>query len=79
MTDTARILIERYGVLLTYAQLAEVLGRRSADGLRISLSRPHDEWLRRINDAKVRFGRRVMFRSSDIAQLIDAQCKAPQQ
>lgn len=72
MSETYRALIERYGVLLSYGQLAEVLGRQP-DGLRISLARQRDEWTIQINAAKVRFGRRVLFRSADIAQLIDQQ------
>lgn len=72
MSETYRALIERYGVLLSYGQLAEVLGRQP-DGLRISLARQRDEWTIRINAAKVRFGRRVLFRSADIAHLIDQQ------
>jgi hypothetical protein len=77
MNKTADVLIERFGVLLNYKQLAEVLGRQP-DGLRISLCRPRDEWTRKIKAAKVRFGRRVMFRSADIARIIDEQASAQQ-
>jgi hypothetical protein len=75
MRSTLDVLVNRYGLLLNYGQLAEVLGRQP-QGLRISLSRPRDEWARRVNSAKVRFGRRVMFRSADIAQLIDERSES---
>lgn len=72
MSETSKLLIERYGLLLTYTELAEVLGR-SPDGLRISLSNPRDVWTQRLSLAKVRFGRRVLFRSADVGKLIDEQ------
>lgn len=62
------ILIETYGALLSIAQLARVLDR-SPEGLRISLRTP-SEWTIRINSAKIKFGRRVYFKTSEIAQIL---------
>ncbi|TPQ46624.1 plasmid-related protein [Burkholderia ubonensis] len=64
-------LLQRFGPLLSIAQLATVLDR-SPDGLRISL-RATNEWAQGINKARLKIGRRVYFRTSQIAQLIDEQ------
>jgi hypothetical protein len=68
-TKTYDTLVERYGVLLDYKQLAEIF-QRSPDGLRISLSSPRDDFTRRLNEAKVQYGRRVLFRTLDVSELI---------
>ncbi|KKO71542.1 hypothetical protein [Kerstersia gyiorum] len=70
MSATLTTLKERYSVLLTLAQLAEVLNR-SPDGLRISLSSSQSDWADQINSTKVKIGRRVYFRTEGIARLID--------
>jgi len=72
VSTTYQTLLQQFGVLLSYTQLASLL-KRSPDGLRISLSRPRDEWAQRINATKVRFGRRVLFDTAAIAALIDQQ------
>lgn len=64
-------LLQRFGPLLSIAQLATVLDR-SPDGLRISL-RATNEWALGINKARLKIGGRVYFRTSQIAQLIDEQ------
>ena len=61
-------LFKQFGVLLTCKQLAQVL-HRSKDGLRQTLKR-RTEWTARVNSSKVRFGRRVYFRTGQIAELI---------
>jgi hypothetical protein len=61
-------LIKQYGPLLSIAQLAQVLDR-SPEGLRISL-RSSGAWVSRVNSAKLRLGRRVYFRTSEIAQVL---------
>ncbi|MES2758097.1 MAG: DNA-binding protein [Pseudomonadota bacterium] len=61
-------LINKYGALLTIAQLAEILSR-SVDGTRISL-RTKNAWSERINAARLKIGRRVYFRTSEIAQYL---------
>lgn len=60
-------LLQRFGPLLSIAQLATVLDR-SPDGLRISL-RTTNEWAQRINKARLKIGRRVYFRTSQIAEV----------
>lgn len=60
-------LLQRFGPLLSIAQLAAVLDR-SPDGLRISL-RTTNEWTQRINKTRLKIGQRVYFRTSQIAEL----------
>jgi len=59
---------ERYGPLLNMNHLAELL-HRSPSGLRFAL-RATDGYAVRINSAKVKIGRRVYFRTQDIADLL---------
>jgi hypothetical protein len=54
--------------LLTIDQLAKLLDR-SPEGLRISL-RGSKPWVQRINATRLRIGRRVYFRTSEIAVLL---------
>ncbi len=61
-------LLQRFGPLLSIAQLATVLDR-SPDGLRISL-RATNEWAQLINKARLKIGRRVYFRTSQIAEVL---------
>lgn len=61
-------LLQRFGPLLSIAQLAGVLDR-SPDGLRISL-RTTNEWTKRINKARLKIGQRVYFRTSQIAEVL---------
>lgn len=68
-TATEEQLIERYGILLSLEDLADVL-KRSKDGLRIAL-RGDSEFARVWCSAKRKIGRRVYFRASDVARLID--------
>lgn len=66
---TEEQLIKKYGPLLSLAELSELL-KRSPDGLRISLS-GQSEFATRWSAAKRKVGRRVYFRASDVATLID--------
>jgi hypothetical protein len=65
------VLVKQYGPLLSLAELAMILDR-SPEGLRISL-RSSGEWVSRINAARLRLGRRVYFRTSEIANVLDAR------
>ncbi|UAW98753.1 DNA-binding protein [Halopseudomonas nanhaiensis] len=60
---------DRFGPLLSLVQLANILDR-SPDGLRISL-RSQNDWASEINQTKLKIGRRVYFRTSQIAELLD--------
>lgn len=64
------MLITQYGPLLSVPQLAKILNR-SAEGLRISL-RSESDWSRRINASRLKLGRRVYFRTIEIAQLLSS-------
>lgn len=63
------VLTQIYGPLLTVSQLAKVLDR-SAEGLRIGL-RSDNEWTRLINSTKLKLGRRIYFRTSEIAKILN--------
>ena len=68
MTSQEKIeqqLIDRYGPLVTIVQLAELL-HRSPAGLAYTLSQP-SSFAKSINTARVKLGRRVYFRASDLA------------
>jgi len=67
--STENFLLQKYGPLLSLAQLATVLDR-SADGLRLSL-RQNSELSRKFNPARKKIGRRVYFRSALVAQVLD--------
>lgn len=61
-------LIKQYGPLLSLAQLAQVLDRKQ-EGLRITL-RGSGDWVHQINAAKIRLGRRIYFRTSQVSNLL---------
>jgi len=63
------VLTSTYGPLLSITQLAKVLDR-SAEGLRLSL-RLDSDWSRRINVARMKLGRRVYFRTAEIAKFLN--------
>jgi len=67
--NTEQFLLERYGLLRTLPQLAETL-KRSPEGLRITL-RTQSEFAAKVNAARLKLGRRVYFRTPDVAKLID--------
>lgn len=62
------VLTEKYGPLLSVVQLSKVLNR-SPEGLRISLYTPSD-WSVKINKTKLKLGRRVYFRTAEIALIL---------
>ena len=64
----ASSMFEKYGPLITLAQLAQILDR-SADGMRMTL-REASPYAMQLNMAKVRIGRRIYFRTPDVAQLL---------
>lgn len=66
---TVEILVARFGPLLTRTQVAELLDR-SAEGLRLT-ERGDSDLGRKLRAARVKIGRRVHFRVSSIALLLD--------
>ncbi|MEN8802417.1 MAG: hypothetical protein ABF297_10610 [Thiogranum sp.] len=60
---------ERYGLLLSQTQLAELLGRTTG-GLRYSLSYPSDHQTRALKACGRKIGRRVYYPASEIARII---------
>ena len=68
-------LTERFGLLLSQTQLAELLGR-STGGLRYSLSYPCDQQTRSLKACGRRIGRRVYYPASEVARIILGNDKA---
>ena len=62
-------LMERFGLLMSQAQLAELLGR-STGGLRYSLSYPSDARTRALKACGRKIGRRVYYPALEIARII---------
>lgn len=71
LTKIEDVLTNQYGPLMSLAQLADCL-HRSAEGLRISL-RSESDWSRPINASKFKLGRRVYFRTAEIALVLSGQ------
>jgi hypothetical protein len=59
----------RYGLLLSQAQLAELLGRTTG-GLRYSLSYPSDQQTRDLKRCGRKIGCRVYYPANEVAQII---------
>lgn len=68
---TEKLLIETYGPLLSLDELAQIL-KRSRDGLRLSL-RSNSEFASTWSSARIKIGKRVYFRSADVARLISSE------
>ena len=62
-------LVERFGLLLSQNQLAELLGR-STGGLRYSLSCPRDHQTRALKACGRKIGRRVYYPAAEVARII---------
>ena len=69
MTMTAEeTLIKQYGPLLSINHLAAILDR-SPDGVRTTL-RSSGEWVNKINATRLRLGRRLYFRTVEVADVL---------
>jgi hypothetical protein len=66
-------LIERFGPLIPLAGLAALLDR-SPEAIRMFL-RSNNELAKNINTAKLKVGRRLYFRSAEIAQCLSTKEK----
>lgn len=69
MSKMEEMLVSRYGVLLSLADCAALLDR-SVDGLRVTLSTDGD-LSRKLRAAKVKLGRRVLFKATELARILD--------
>jgi hypothetical protein len=65
---TEETLIKQHGPLLTINQLAGILDR-SPDGLRTTL-RSSCEWVNKSNATRLRSGRRLYFRTVEVADVL---------
>ena len=66
-------LLAKFGPLMSVVALANLLDR-SPEGLRMYL-RGNSEWAERINTTKVKVGRRLYFRTSELAQFLSGNAK----
>ncbi|WP_342116517.1 DNA-binding protein [Pseudoduganella sp. OTU4001] len=64
-------LLHKFGPMLDVYQLSELLNK-SPEAVRSSL-RTNGSWANCFNDAKVRLGRRIYFRTSDVASLLNVR------
>ena len=69
MTKTEEMLVHRYGVLLSLNDCAALLNR-SVQGLRVTLN-TDSELSRKLKPARIKLGRRVMFRAVEVARVLD--------
>lgn len=69
MTTLEQQLTDRFGLLLSQTQLAQVLGR-STGGLRYSLCYPSDARTRALKTCGRKIGRRVYYPASEVAKII---------
>ena len=60
---------QRFGLLLSQTQLAELLGR-TIGGLRYSLSYPRDHQTRSLKRCGRKIGRRIYYPATEVAQII---------
>jgi hypothetical protein len=60
---------ERYGLLISQTQLAELLGR-TTEGFRYSLSYPSDQNTRALKACGRKIGRRVYYPAMEVARII---------
>jgi hypothetical protein len=67
--STRDILVDQFGPLMTYAQLALVL-KRSCGGLRISMRRNESVEFDALRLARVRLGGRIYFNTESIALIL---------
>lgn len=68
---TEEMLVERFGVLLDFGQVAELFKRRSADSVRVAMS-GNTELARQLGPARVKIGRRILFKASVLGQILDS-------
>jgi len=63
-------LVEKFGLLMSPAQLAELLGK-SPEALRVHLTRyKNDSFYRSLNGTSVKVGRRVYYRTPEVAEIL---------
>ena len=67
---TEELLINQFGLFLNIQQTAKVL-HRSSEGLRVTLA-GNSDLAQRLRTAKIKIGRRVLFKASVLGQILDA-------
>lgn len=70
--DTLAVMLAKYGPLMDFSDVAAEFKRENDRAIRVALARrnpPH--WAEELRKARVHHGRRVFFRTRDIALLIE--------
>lgn len=70
MSKMEELLLNRYGVLLSMTDCAALFGR-SANGFRIMVASRSSGIAEQLSPAKIKIGRRVMFKTSEIAKILE--------
>lgn len=68
--STEAFLLEKYGPLLTLAQVASLLDRKP-EGVRVTIRNNHGDLGRQLSAARIKIGRRTHFKTPAIAKLLD--------
>lgn len=68
---TQEYLLEKCGPLMTLEQLATLLDR-SVGGVRLGL-RSNAPWAIKLNEARRKVGKRVYFKTFDVARFVDGE------
>lgn len=66
---TEEYLVQRYGVLLSLKDCADLFCR-SSEGLRVTLT-GNSEFSQKLKPAKIKIGRRILFKASVIGTILD--------
>ncbi|MFZ3288965.1 MAG: DNA-binding protein [Telluria sp.] len=66
---TEEYLVQRYGVLLSLKDCADLFCR-SSEGLRVTLT-GNSEFSEKLKPAKIKIGRRILFKASVISKILD--------
>jgi hypothetical protein len=78
INDTKQLLINKYGILLSIQNMADVLHRQPG-GLRKTLENPDAELTKKLNPGRRKVGRRVLYCCGVVAALVDDVDYAPEQ
>lgn len=73
-SGTYEYLLGRYGPLLTLRHLAEVM-HSTPNGVRMAIERKRQPYAAGLANARRRFGRRVYFEASRVAECIDGRLR----
>jgi len=71
---TKQLLIDKYGILLTIENLAELL-HREPGGVRKTLQKRDEELTKKLNPGRKKIGRLVFFTADIVADMVDQESR----